>query len=153
MALRVIRAGETELLLEEVLRGSASNCALGGSIQVERWGIQQKTSHSARFFRLGAVRGIQPTPLKGSPRLSVVASRPLRAAPSCVTAAGCFRKRASLARGGRVNRQPRKLCRIPKRFGGCGSNPHNNKDPETAKMPSRGLGAVRGICAFGGAPR
>ena len=39
----------------------------------------------------------------------------------------------------RVNRQPRKLCRILKRFGGCGSNPHNNKDPETAKMPSRGL--------------
>lgn len=52
MALRVIRAGETVPLLEEVPRGSASNCALGGSIQVERWGIQQKTSHSARFFRL-----------------------------------------------------------------------------------------------------
>ncbi len=57
----------------------------------------------------------------------------LRAAPSCVTAAGCFRKRASLARGGRVNRQPRKLCRIPKRFGGCGSNPSQQQRPRDGR--------------------
>ena len=56
-----------------------------------------------------------------------------RAAPSCVTAAGCFRKRASLARGGRVNRQPRIMCRISKRFGGCGSNPSQQQRPRDGR--------------------
>ena len=56
-----------------------------------------------------------------------------RAAPSCVTAAGCFRKRASLARGGRVNRQPRIRRRISKRFGGCGSNPSQQQRPRDGR--------------------
>ena len=56
-----------------------------------------------------------------------------RAAPSCVTAAGCFRKRASLARGGRVNRQPRIMRRISKRFGGCGSNPSQQQRPRDGR--------------------
>lgn len=63
-----------------------------------------------------------------------------RAAPSCVTAAGCFRKRASLARGGRVNRQPRIMCRISKRFGGCGSNPSQQQRPRD------GRNAISGSC-------
>ena len=57
----------------------------------------------------------------------------LRAAPSCVTAAGCFRKRAFLARGGRVNRQPRIMRRISKRFGGCGSNPSQQQRPRDGR--------------------
>ena len=52
----------------------------------------------------------------------------LRAMPSCATAAGCFRKRASLARGGRANRQPRAQCRSPDLFGGCGPNPVHAKN-------------------------
>ena len=48
--------------------------------------------------------------------------------PSCATAAGCFRKRASLARGGRANRQPRAQCRSPDLFGGCGPNPVHAKN-------------------------
>ena len=56
-----------------------------------------------------------------------------RAAPSCVTAAGCFRKRAFLARGGRVNRQPRIMRHISKRFGGCGSNPSQQPRPRDGR--------------------
>ena len=48
--------------------------------------------------------------------------------PSCATAAECFRKRASLARGGRANRQPREQCRSSDLFGGCGSNPVHAKN-------------------------
>ena len=56
-----------------------------------------------------------------------------RAAPSCVTAAGCFRKRPSLARGGRMNRQPRIKRRISKRFGGCGSNLSQQQRPRDGR--------------------
>ena len=72
----------------------------------------------------------------------------LRAMPSCVTAAGCFRKRASLDRGGRANRQPREQCRTPCLFGGCGSNPaHAKKKERSAPLL---FGGRRGIRTPGG---
>ena len=129
MALRVIRAGETELLLEEILRGERIELRVGWFDTGGKMGNTAKNlAFSEGFSSWRGERDSADTP-KGVP-----SAERRRFAP-------------------RVNRQPRKLCRILKRFGGCGSNPHNNKDPETAKMPSRGLGAVRGICAFGGAPR
>ena len=68
--------------------------------------------------------------------------------PSCATAAGCFRKRASLARGGRANRQPRAQCRSPDLFGGCGPNPVHAKNK--GRSAPFIFGGRRGIRTPGG---
>ena len=77
-----------------------------------RFNVSSSSSHASALHLRGspktAHRAVQFAPCSFVPVLLV--RKPLallRAMPSCVTAAGCFRKRASLARGGRSRLHPR----------------------------------------------
>ena len=77
-----------------------------------RFNVRSSSSHASALHLRGspktAHRAVQFAPRSFVPILLV--RKPLallRAMPSCVTAAGCFRKRASLARGGRSRLHPR----------------------------------------------
>ena len=110
-------------------------------------------------IRMGALkkahRAVQFAPFPLVPLL--LTRKPLallRALPSCVTAAGCLRKRASLARGGRSRLHPRIPLLFGKRERGAGNacSPFPLAEGEGFEPPEAftSIGGRRGIRTPGG---